>query len=60
MNEADTCRKYVVSKLTEAGWDDAPHFIAEQRHFTDGRIMLAGDTVMRFARHEGKGTANGR
>ena len=47
MNEADTCRKYVVPKLTEAGWDDAPHFIGEQRNFTDGRVILAGDTVTR-------------
>jgi type I site-specific restriction endonuclease len=42
MNEADTCRKYVVPKLTEAGWDDDPHSIAEQRTFTDGRIIVAG------------------
>lgn len=27
-SEADTCRKYVVPKLTDAGWDDEPHFIA--------------------------------
>jgi type I restriction enzyme S subunit len=24
MNEADTCRKYVLPKLVEAGWDTAP------------------------------------
>jgi type I restriction enzyme, R subunit len=50
VNEADTCRKYVVPKLTEAGWDDAPHFIGEQRNFTDGRVILAGDTVTRGKR----------
>jgi type I restriction enzyme M protein len=50
VTEADTCRKYVVPKLTEAGWDDAPHFIGEQRNFTDGRVILAGDTVTRGKR----------
>ena len=45
-NEADTCRKYVVPKLQAAGWDaDA---IAEQRTFTDGRIIVgAGGRVRR-------------
>jgi Type I site-specific restriction-modification system, R (restriction) subunit and related helicases len=46
-NEADTCRKYVVPNLTQAGWDHQPHFIAEQRTFTDGRIMVAGNKVKR-------------
>ena len=27
--EADTCRKFVVPKLREAGWDDVPHAINE-------------------------------
>ena len=36
LTEADTCRKFVVPKLQEAGWDDAPHAIKEQRTFTDG------------------------
>ena len=40
MNEADTCREYVVPGLVEAGWDTAPHSIAEQRIFTDGRVFL--------------------
>ncbi len=47
MNEADTCRKYVVPKLTEAGWDNEPHLIAEQRYFTDGRIVVAGNKAKR-------------
>jgi len=46
-SEADTCRKYVVPKLTEAGWDNEPHSIAEQRTFTDGRIIVAGGKVRR-------------
>jgi type I restriction enzyme, R subunit len=45
--EADTCRKYILPKLIEAGWDDAPHSIAEQRTFTDGRIVVIGKTVRR-------------
>lgn len=40
MNEADTCREYVVPRLVEAGWDSTPHSIAEQRIFTDGRVYL--------------------
>ena len=46
-SEADTCRKYVVPKLTDAGWETEPHSIAEQRTFTDGRIIVAGGKVRR-------------
>jgi type I restriction enzyme R subunit len=45
--EADTCRKYVVPKLIEAGWDDESHSIAEQRTFTDGRIVVTGKKIRR-------------
>jgi len=24
-NEADTCRRFVVPKLQQAGWDEEPH-----------------------------------
>src|SRR5579884_1908495 len=47
LNEADTCRKFVVPRLQAAGWDDDPHSIAEQRHFTDGRIVPHGETAHR-------------
>lgn len=47
MTEADTCRKYVVPKLQAAGWEDEPHSIAEQRTFTDGRIIPHGNTAKR-------------
>jgi len=43
LNEAETCRKFVVPKLQAAGWDTAPHSIAEQRTFTDGRIFPLPD-----------------
>ncbi len=46
-NEADTCRKYVVPLLLAAGWDDEPHSIAEQRSFTDGRIVPRGNSARR-------------
>ncbi len=46
-NEADTCRKFVTPKLQAAGWDDEPHSIAEQRAFTDGRIIVRGNTTQR-------------
>ena len=47
MNEADTCRKYVVPRLETAGWDDAPHSFTEQRTFTDGRIVTHGQKATR-------------
>jgi type I restriction enzyme R subunit len=46
-NEADTCRKFVVPKLQAAGWDSDPHSIAEQRTFTDGRIIVRGNRTER-------------
>jgi type I restriction enzyme, R subunit len=49
MNEADTCRKYVVPKLQAAGWDAPPYSIAEQRTFTNpkGRIRIVGGRIVR-------------
>ena len=47
MNEADTCRKYIVPALQSAGWDDAPHRINEQVTFTDGRIEVANQVASR-------------
>lgn len=46
-NEADTCRKFVVPALQRAGWDTDPHSIAEQRTFTDGRVVPVGQTAKR-------------
>jgi type I restriction enzyme, R subunit len=45
LNEADTCRTYVLPKLYNAGWEDTQ--ISEQKSFTDGRIMLAGNRAFR-------------
>jgi type I restriction enzyme R subunit len=47
ITEADTCRKYVVPKLQQAGWDTDPHAINEQKTFTDGRITVAGHLMSR-------------
>jgi len=47
INEADTCRKYVLPKLIAAGWDNDPHSFTEQKTFTDGRIVLIGEKVRR-------------
>src|SRR5437016_1667046 len=44
-NEADTCRKYVLPKLKQAGWTDEQ--ISEQKTFTHGRIMVAGRKARR-------------
>ena len=43
--EADTCRKYILPKLYNAGWTDDQ--INEQRTFTDGRIVVVGSKVTR-------------
>ena len=42
LNEADTCREFVVPKLRAVGWDAEPHRINEQVTFTDGRIVVGG------------------
>src|SRR4051812_47229686 len=46
--EADTCRRYVLPKLREAGWTDDQ--INEQRSFTDGRIVVSGRKGVRGKR----------
>jgi hypothetical protein len=43
ITEADTCRKYVLPKLIQAGWDNDPHSFTEQKTFTDGRIVTGVD-----------------
>lgn len=45
--EADTCRKYVLPKLYQAGWTDDQ--IQEQHSFTDGRIVPSAKKVRRLA-----------
>jgi len=47
LTEADTCTKYVVPRLVQAGWDSEPHSFTEQRTFTDGRIVVVGSRVKR-------------
>lgn len=47
LNEADTCRRFVVLLLQAAGWDAAPHRMDEQRTFTDGRVILTGNRARR-------------
>jgi len=45
--EADTCRTLITPKLQTAGWESDPHSIAEQRFFTDGRIVVHGNKAVR-------------
>jgi type I restriction enzyme R subunit len=45
LTEADTCRRFVLPKLYSAGWSDDD--INEQRTFTDGRIVVAGNRTIR-------------
>jgi type I restriction enzyme R subunit len=40
MNEADTCRRYVLPKLEE--WEEVPHLITEQYPIDAGRILTTG------------------
>jgi type I restriction enzyme R subunit len=40
INEADTCRKYVLPKLK--AWEEAPHLITEQYPIDAGRILTTG------------------
>ena len=47
LNEADTCRRFVVPSLQAAGWDTPPHAINEQRTLTDGRVLFTGGTMRR-------------
>jgi type I restriction enzyme, R subunit len=49
ITEADTCRKYVLPRLTAARWDEDPHSFTEQKTFTDGRIVVAGKRPKRRA-----------
>lgn len=49
ITEADTCRKYILPKLIQSGWDSDPHSFTEQKTFTDGRIFLVGEKVRRRA-----------
>src|SRR5476649_1912087 len=46
-SEADTCRKLVIPRFQQAGWDCEPHSIAEQRSITDGRIIPVGKGFIR-------------
>jgi type I restriction enzyme R subunit len=50
--EADTCKKFVVSRLQAVGWDNEPYSIAEQRTIPDGRIVPVGKSFIRCARIE--------
>jgi len=45
LTEADTCRRYVLPLLREAGWNDEQ--IDEQRTFTDGRVVVVGHNCLR-------------
>lgn len=45
VNEADTCRNYVIPNLKSAGWED--DYIAEQMVLTPGRIVPIGDRHIR-------------
>ncbi len=45
LNEADTCRTYIVPELKTAGWEDET--IIEQMVLTPGRIVPIGDRHIR-------------
>ncbi len=39
-NEQETRTNLILPKLRQAGWDNDPYSIAEERSFTDGRIVV--------------------
>jgi type I restriction enzyme R subunit len=45
ITEADTCRKYVLPKLHDAGWTD--EHIQQEKSFTDGQIKVLGTSTRR-------------
>ena len=45
--EADTCCTLITPKLQAAGRENDPHSTAEQRSFTDGRIVVHGNKATR-------------
>jgi type I restriction enzyme R subunit len=45
LNEADTCRRYILPKLQ--AWDRDPHFLTEQYAIDAGRILTAGGKTRR-------------
>ncbi|WP_035984309.1 type I restriction endonuclease [Leptolyngbya sp. KIOST-1] len=45
LNEADTCRKYVLPRLSD--WEREPHQIAEQYPIDAGRILTTGTRTRR-------------
>ena len=45
--EADASREFITPRLVEAGWATSPYAIAEQRRFTNGRIIVTGGRVRR-------------
>lgn len=45
LNEADTCRRYVVPKLQQ--WDKEPHYLTEQYPIDAGRILITGKKINR-------------
>lgn len=45
ITEADTCRKYILPRLYASGWSDDQ--INEQKTFTDGRVVVVGDKIIR-------------
>ena len=45
--EADTIRTRITPALRAAGWESGRHSIAEQRYFTDGRIVVRGGGAKR-------------
>jgi len=49
LNEADTCTRFVVPKLLEAGWDAGVSSFNEQQfvQVTNGKIFLAGSRPRR-------------
>lgn len=60
MNEADTCCEYVLPKLQQAGWEQAPHGIVEQQAIIDGIIITLGQSAKMSTMHRRADRGAGR
>lgn len=57
-SEADTCRRYVLPKLYEAGWIDEQ--FNEQKAFTDGRVVTLSHGITRVSHVPKMQTSRGK
>jgi len=45
--EAYTCRRDILPKILETGWEGSPYHFAKQKTLFDSRILVAGSKTHR-------------